>query len=354
MALPEALHFFVQLILLLTSALLAGRLAARFKMPRVVGEISAGILLGPSFLGAAAPNLQAWLFPSDGAATTLRATLGKFALLIFLFVAGLETNLPATRAERRRVISISFFGLAVPFLISWALAMALPTLFGANGLQPWFPFFLGTALSISALPVIARIFMDLQLERSGLAATVLSAAMIDDLAGWGLFVILLHKLKAGGALSIGTLGAFFAGTLCGKLRSSAAAKMLRHGAVTLFAPFYFAGIGLQIHLWRDFSPLLSAVLLSVACAGKMIGGAVGARLAGLPWRNAFAIGCAMNARGAMVIILSTVAHEQGIISPSLHTGLVFVALATSLMAGPFLNAFRDRGMADDPLAQETP
>jgi Kef-type K+ transport system membrane component KefB len=392
--LNTALHLLIQLLLLLSSAIVLGRCAARFKIPRVAGEITAGLLWGPTVLGVIASSLQIWLFASESTASSLRTFLARIALMIFLFVAGLETNLPATRVEGRRVLSVSLLGLIIPFALAWCIAKTVPSLFGVDGLQPWFPLFLGTALAISALPVISRIFIDLKLERSTLATTVLSAAAIDDLVGWGLFVILLNTVRSGAPLSVwnvlllvglvfavwtfrssvarrissripqwllltgflilmsavfsavhalgfhGIFGAFLAGILCGGLRGTAAAQFLRQAALMWFAPLYFVGIGLQIHLGSDFLPVVAGVLFVVACVGKVVGAGAGALLTGLSWRNALAVGCAMNARGAMEIILATIALEHEIISRPLHAGLVFVALATSLMAGPCINALR--------------
>jgi Kef-type K+ transport system membrane component KefB len=332
------LHLFIQLAVLLTTAFFFGRWSVALKMPRVIGEMVCGLLLGPSFLGFFFPEMLAWTFPSDGPATSLRLSLSRVALYVFLFVAGLETRRPATREEASKVIGISALGLVVPFGFAWLFARTLPALFGADALWSELPFFLGIALSISALPVIARIFADLRLARSALASTVLAAAALDDIVGWGLFMMLLGP---GGALTTNfhwIFGAFLAGVFCARWQSTRAALWLHSIALLILAPLYFAGLGLKINIWTDFAPTLAFSLLAIACAGKVLGAGIGARWSGFSWNEAWAVGWAMNARGTMEIIFAALALEHGLIHAPLYTALVFVALATSLMAGPCLQA----------------
>jgi Kef-type K+ transport system membrane component KefB len=395
--------FFVQFLLLLGAATAGGMLARRAGLPAVVGEMLAGVALGPTLLGALAPVVSARLFPAaaeDPALSAGRDAVLRLGMVLFLFAAGREVRLSSVRARGRGVALTSLLGIVVPLALGAGLVWAAPSLFraGTPVPLPTLALFVGTALSISALPVIARILLDLGLLRRPFGGTVLAAATLDDLIGWSLFAALLRSVQPahGGtspwlalagalgatalllgavrpqvrrhvapllarpgappAVSLGVpllvafalaalaewaglhavFGAFLAGTLFAPddpeedtTRDPVAAV-----ALGLFAPAYFASVGLKVNFASHFDPVLVVLVLLVACAGKVAGAGLGARLGGLPAREALAVGCAMNARGAMEILLATVALDAGLIDARLFVALVMMAVATSVLAGP--------------------
>ena len=197
MARQELIVFLVQVSVMLGAALIFGHLARRLRLPAVLGELVGGIVIGPTLLGALAPGFFAALFPASGPASMARDALIRVGLLCFLFVAGLEVNLSQMRKLGWTIAWTSFLGIAFPFAIGFALVLAFPRSFGpqaaAHGVL--YPLFLGTAMSISALPVIARILMDLSLTRTRLGMVVMAAATIDDLIGWSLFAVILSKVS---------------------------------------------------------------------------------------------------------------------------------------------------------------
>src|SRR5579864_4405827 len=187
MSTADSTRFLLQIALLLAIGLLLGHAARRVRLPAVVGELLGGVLIGPTLLGRFFPHAERWLFGLTGPVAIARQGVLQLALLSFLFVAGLEVNLGQVRRQRWTVLSTSFFGIAVPF----ACGALFVRLFGDLWRQPigtdHLALFMGAALSITALPVIARILLDLDLGRTAFASLVLAAASIDDIVGWSLF-----------------------------------------------------------------------------------------------------------------------------------------------------------------------
>jgi Kef-type K+ transport system membrane component KefB/mannitol/fructose-specific phosphotransferase system IIA component (Ntr-type) len=385
---------------LLVAARICGELARRLGQAEVLGEILAGVLLGPTILGRFAPAVQQTIFPAPGtAAATTLAGIEQLAVGLFLFVAGMEVSLAAVRREGGRAMAVSCGGLLVPFGLGLAVAMAAPQAVGAVDGGGWpFALFFGVAMSVSALPVIARTLIDLGIYRSGIGAVVIPSAIIMDLIGWLAFAVVLSlvdrhasgpgsvaqtvmltlgfcavMLTAGRwlidrvlpwvqaylswpggvlgcafALALGCaaftewiglhaiFGAFVAGVALGDsphLRPRTRV-VLEDFVRAFFAPLFFAGIGLKVDLIGNFAPVAVGTVLAVACAGKLVGCGLGALLSGLAWRPALAVAVALNARGAMEIVLASIALRFGIIGQTTFVALVFTALATSLIAGP--------------------
>ncbi|MBA4386458.1 MAG: cation/H(+) antiporter [Verrucomicrobia bacterium] len=215
--------FLMQVSVMLVVALICGQIARRlWKLP-VLGELVGGILLGPTVLGVLAPGLFQGLFPSAGAAAVGREALVKISLLFFLLTAGLEADFGLLRKHGRSWLFVSVLGIAIPFGLGYLAAVTLPDLFkdGAGGQGAGMALFIGTALSISALPVIARILMDMGLMRDRVGAVVLGSAMLDDIVGWFLFGLILSKwgvasgggASAGGMSSLVGMAVLFVGAL---------------------------------------------------------------------------------------------------------------------------------------------
>lgn len=396
----EVTAFLLSLAILLASARLLGEIAKRLNQPAVLGEILAGILLGPTLLGTLAPGVGEFLFPQQGGGALAREGLMVLAITLFLLVAGLEVNLSSVWRQGRLAISVGVAGIVGPFALGFGTAWFLPQQMGiAEGTDPLiFALFIATALSISALPVIAKTLMDLNLYRSDLGMMVIAAAVFNDLVGWIIFAVILGMLGTGGAhaLSVGgtiwvtlgfalfmltwgrallhrvlpwihahtswpggvlgfalalalvcaaftewigvhaIFGSFLAGVALGDsshLRQRTRATIAQFVSF-IFAPLFFASIGLKVNFVAHFDPLLVALVLLIACLGKVVGCGIGGWLAGMAPREAWALGFGLNARGAMEIILGMLALHYGVIDERLFVALVVMALATSLMSGP--------------------
>jgi Kef-type K+ transport system membrane component KefB len=385
----------LQISAMLAVTLLLGRTVRRFGLPALVGELVGGILLGPTVLGVFFPGAHGWLFPATGTVAIARDGIIQFGLLLFLFIAGLEIELKHLAEQKRVIAFTSLLGVSIPFVAGVASVLLWPGLWQLSGERgEWVgPLFVGTILSISAIPVIARILIDLDLIRSSFGAVVLAAASMDGLIGWALFGIILSQfgvtegvgsgwwlnialvaalstlifsigtisgrrvlkwitlrigqsgsyvqlvlivvlLAAAGAEWIGThsiFGAFLVGVAMARTSEPRrqAHAALRVVTLEFFVPLYLVSIGLRTNFATNFDPLLVAVVLVVATFGKLAGAATGAWLGGRPVRESLAIGFALNARGTMGIVLTTVALDFNLIDERVFVALIFMAVATS-------------------------
>ncbi len=395
---------FLALAILLGAAKTAGELMRKLNQPSVLGEIMAGILLGPTVFGRIRPDLYAAVFPSTGNLPIVLETITTLGVVLFLLTAGLEIDLRSIFRQGRSAILVSSFGVIIPFAFGFGAATFFPEFFHAAQRADLriFALFVGTALSISALPVIAKILMDLNLLRSEMGTVVMSSAMFDDLVGWILFSTILGMMRGpsssfdgvkrtiilvfgfvivsltlvrwlidkilpriqahtswpGGVLGFiftltlgaasfaefagihAVFGAFITGIAVGEsthLRKRT--SELIHGIVTnVFAPFFFASIGLRVNFVTNFNLPVTLTVIFVACAGKLLGAGLGARLGGMDRRTAWGVGLAMNARGAMEMILGLLALQAGLIREPMFVALVVMALFTSLVSGPMMHA----------------
>jgi Kef-type K+ transport system membrane component KefB len=401
----------LSLATLLAAAVLSGQLARRRGLPAVVGEILAGVLLGPTLLGHIAPAAFAYLFPATGPAALQRGALTTAGLMGFLFVAGLEMDATRLRGRVRTVIGVGACGVAVPFALGFLAVLACPALFASGGDARALALFVGTALSISALPVIARTLMDLGLYETPVGTLALAAATVDDVVGWSLFAFLSRHDTAGvwrsllvlavliiGLLTLGrtlvrrarpwvlrqapgaaprlglaaaatfglaavvaglglhpVLGAFLAGVVMSQGPRREDVHDICHAVATgILAPLYFVSVGLRVDMLRHFDLTLTLVVVAIACAGKIAAAGLAGRLCGLSARDSFALGAALNARGAMEILLAAVALEEGMIGERLYVSLVVMAVVTSVMAAPLLtSALRPRPSAAPTAAPVT-
>ncbi len=404
----EVVLVFLAIGTLLAVARILGELARWLNQPAVAGEILAGIVLGPTILGAMAPEVKDYLFPAQGNIPVFLDGIMTLAIALFLLVAGMEVDLSAVRRQGRAAIVISYMGLAVPFVLGFVSGWFAPHLVGGStSAQPLiFALFFATALSISALPVIAKTLMDLDLYRTDLGMLIIPAAIIQDIIGWLIFAILLGMMGVSGGggpqvwqtivltltftivmLTVGrrlihralpwlqartswpggvlafafilalygaaftewigvhaVFGAFIMGVAIGDsshLREQTRSTIERF-VTSIFAPLFFAGIGLRVNFATHFDPLLTIIVLTIAIAGKVVGCGLGARWAGFSSREAWATGFALNARGAMEIILGLLALQNGIIDEKLFVALVIMAVVTSMMSGPVMQRLLHR------------
>jgi Kef-type K+ transport system membrane component KefB/mannitol/fructose-specific phosphotransferase system IIA component (Ntr-type) len=396
---------FLALATLLGCAKLAAELMQKIGQPPVLGEISVGIFLGPTVLGHYRPHVYETLFPRTGPMPIVLETVTTLGVVFFLLTAGLEIDLRSIFRQGKSALLVSIFGVAFPFASGVLAASAFPRYMGAEaGANPViFALFVGTALSISALPVIAKILMDLNLLRTEMGTVIISSAMFDDLVGWILFSFVLGMLHPSADGSIGSgvkhtivlvllfvgitltlgrwlidkilpvlqahttwpggvlgfiftltmmgaafteyagihavFGAFVVGIAVGEsshLRQRTSQHI--HEIVTnVFAPFFFASIGLRTNFVSNFHLGLTATVIGVACVGKLLGAGWGARLGGMDRTSSLAVGLAMNARGAMEIILGILALQAGLIRENMFVAMVIMALFTSLASAPAIH-----------------
>ena len=413
-------HLLLQLITILVSARLAGRAVRLIGQPAVVGEMIAGIALGPSLLGTVAPAISAALFPRESLAPL--AALSQLGVLLFMFVVGLRLDLTLLRSRARAAVSTSYASIALPFAMGAALAPLLhPTLAPPGVSLLPFALFLGAAMSVTAFPVLARILTERGLLGTRIGSIAIASAAVDDVTAWsilvavvavargsttegspgmqflttvlltGAYVLLLstagrrlltaladRATERGAAVTVqltsaaiivalgsawvterlgvhALFGAFLAGTVMPRTawgESPSLATQIADriedvvGAVLL--PIFFALTGLSTSialvsgagLWG-----ICALILLLAVGGKLGGSAIAARLSGLSWREAFAIGALMNTRGLMELVILNVGLEIGVISPTLFAMMVLMALLTTAMTSPLLTALLPREAA---------
>lgn len=390
----------MQLIVVIGAARILGAWARRIGQPTVIGEIVAGILLGPSLLGFLLPWSQAFLFP----ATSLGALqlLSQIGVILFMFVVGVELDLRHLRRRAQQSILVSHASILVPFFLGVLLALLLYRQFAPPSV-PFMAFalFMGIAMSITAFPVLARILQERALTQTPIGTVVIACAAVDDATAWCLLaaVVAIAKAESLGSAAItvalavafvlvmllivrpqaarrltdaggdapygaktvaGVLifvcvsaltaevigihalfGAFLAGAVLpanGRLRTFLRERLETFSAVFLL-PLFFAYTGLrtQISLIDDFSGwLLCAAVIAVAILGKVGGSMLAARWTGMNWKSAFTVGALMNTRGLVELIVLNIGYDLGILSPQLFTMMVIMALVTTLMTGPIL------------------
>lgn len=394
-------HLLMQLSVMLLMARLFAEIARRLKQPAVVGEIIAGIILGPTVMGMLWPEWFTSLFPPGTQSGVVLAGMVQVAVVMLLFIGGLEVDLHIVWQQGKQALTTSLLGLIIPFGIGFIFPYYFPEFFGIaeNSSQFIFALFMGTAMAITALPVIVRVLMDLNLFKSRMGMLVVSSAMIDDTVGWLVFSVILgmigkgagtmpliqtviltltftavmltvgrgvinrilpwmnkHLAWPGGILSLSlalcflgasfteyigihaVFGAFIIGVSVGDSEHfSERAKEIVHQFINnIFAPLFFVSIGLRVNFVTNFDPVLTLTIIVIAFVGKIVGSGIGTRLGGFTWRESLAAGFGMNARGAMEIILGLVALENGLINEKVFVSLVIMALVTSMTAGPLM------------------
>ena len=403
----DMIIFFLSLAVLIGGARILGELAEKFRQPSILGELMTGIILGPSILGVLAPTLQSTLFPGSGPVYIGLQFMSSLAIALFLLLAGMEIDLRSVFRQGKKALAVSFGGMIIPFALGLAVAIAAPHLIGQLEVEnkTAFALFFATALSISALPVIARILMDLKLIKSHMGVTVLTAAIVNDLLGWLIFAMVLGMIGASGAphgiaftLTATVLFAGFmftvgtkiiekifpwiqahlswpAGTLnfiiVGGLLCAAFTEWVGIHAIFgtfifgvavgqcphirektlhtlesfisfIITPIFFATIGLQVNFFTSFDFGVVMMVLAIGTIGKVGGSWLGGKVAGMNHSESLAIGWAMNARGVMEIILGLIAFQAGLISESLFVALVVLALLTSMTSGALVQKILKR------------
>jgi Kef-type K+ transport system membrane component KefB len=389
----------------------AGWLARKVGQPAVVGEIVAGLLLGPSFLGTVWPAGARAVLP-DSVVPQLNV-LAQVGVVLFLFLAGLELETGLIRGRGRTALVVSHVSIALPFLVGVLAATVAYRQLAPEGIgYTPFALFIGVSMSITALPVLVRVLMDLGLFRKEIGVVALSCALIDDVTAWcllALVVALVTASSAAGALVtvgltavfvgvlilavrpvlkrfadsadertqraaapvalVGVLlcamatewigvhamfGAFFFGMVFPRGNALSAWLLTKVGGLTtvLMLPLFFAFNGLRTDLTTIAGdPVMwmwAGILLVIAVAGKLGGSAIAARAVGENWRRALQIGSLMNCRGLTELVVLNIGLELGVLSTQTFTMLVVMALVTTAMTGPLVRLLTPRSELDGP------
>jgi len=403
----SSLLLLLQLIVILTTARACGWLLRYIGQPTVVGEMAAGLLLGPVVMGALFPAVHEQLFSKASLAGL--SSLATVGLVLFMFIVGLEVR--AHRGVRQQVRAAGYVGLLsiiVPVVLGLAIAPMLHPALAPARVAFWpFALFIAAALSITAFPVMARILKDRGMTETSFGQLSLGAAAVVDVFAWILLAAVVAMAGAGegylgllktaigvlllvafvflglkpafakllrtsapdgepstmvwASLMIGLLvcamltewlhlhavfGAFLFGTCLprdDRLLSSLAQR-IEPVSVVILMPLFFAlaGLGTSAAAFSGGSLGVMGLILAVAVIGKLVGGAVGARMAGYNWRDSLATGSLMNARGLMELIVMKVGLDAGLIGPDLFTMLLVMALVTTAMTGPLMTLVAGR------------
>jgi len=391
-------------------------LAQRLGQPAVIGEISAGIVLGPSVLGAVWPRGASTLLPS--AVMPQLNVLAQVGLILFVFLTGLEINTKLLRGRRHLAVVVSHVSIAVPFLLGILLAVVAYTKFAPQGVGYLsFALFFGVSMSVTALPVLVRILKDLGLFSSEVGVVALTCALVDDVTAWTLLALVVALVTAsslaGVAVTIALTAAFVAVLFLvvrpllvkaigrvrpAKLRTVAPLALVavlvsalateRIGVHAMFGAFLFGLIfprgnvvaewleekvggltaALMLPLFFAYSGLRTDVgllgsnaelwlwcglILLVAMAGKLGGSALAARAVGESWNHSLQIGTLMNCRGLTELVVLNVGLDLGVLSPTTFTMLVIMALVSTAMAAPMAAWLARRGGHADQMASVT-
>ncbi len=390
----------LQVIVIIVAARVMGALFRKIGQPAVIGEMAAGLMLGPSLLGWAAPSLQAFLFP-DASLAPLKM-LSQIGVILFMFLVGIELDVKHLREKAHAAVFVSHISIAVPFFLGAAFSLLIYRELAPQGVTfAAFALFVGISMSITAFPVLARILEDRGLSKSPLGMTAIACAAVGDVTAWCILALVVAIAQASGisgafttiALTLLFCGAMLlvikpllerifvvedsdtanhhglvAGVVCFVFASALCTEVigihalfgaflagvilpsredlqqllterLESFSASFLLPLVFAFTGLRTQIGAIegwHNWLICAGLLAVAVVGKLGGSMLASRWTGQSWRDAFAIGALMNTRGLMELIVLNLGYDLGILSPPIFAMLVLMALVTTCMTAPLL------------------
>lgn len=391
----------LQIIIIIALSRVFSYLMRLVGQPAVIGEILAGIFLGPSLLGAVLPEVWSAVFPL-ASLQNLHA-MSTIGLSLFMFIIGLELDISMLNSRVQTALFVSHASILVPFFMGVVLAHYLYTDFAPGGVSfLTYGLFMGVSMSITAFPVLARIIQERGLSRTPLGVMAITCAATDDITAWCILAVVIAIAKAGTissalltlvlavvyvtfmfklvkplllrfsqvftrrnkigrpfvAISILLLltsayvaeiigihalfGAFLAGVTIPqdtKIRETLREK-IEDVSLLLFLPIFFAFTGLRTQIGLLVSDGLwhiCGLVLLVAVSGKIFGTMFSARIMGQSWRNSLSLGALMNTRGLMELVVLNIGYDLGIITPEIFVVLVIMAVSTTFMTGPLLN-----------------
>jgi Kef-type K+ transport system membrane component KefB len=389
--------FLLQIALIVGVSRLVARLFVKIGQPQVVGEMVAGIALGPTLFGFLAPGAWHALFPAESLGY-LNA-LSQAGLVIFIFLIGVRVDFDELRRQSRVTLSAGCANIFLPLLLGLALSPHLFRRYANGGDPPVFALFIGTAMSVTAFPVLARILVERNMIDTSLGTVAIACAAVSDVVAWILLVVSMTKqgakshplwqtflllivfgllLWAGGGLlrrrarrtPLGTLrldtmvafvvlallagaagewigvhalvGAFAAGLVTPREFRAQLIDRLETITLVLLIPLFFALTGIRTNLiFSSGSGVYTdlALILLVATASKWGGTLLGARAGGMPWREASQLGVLMNTRGLVELVVLNVGLESGILPPVVFSMMVCMALFTTFITSPLIDCF---------------
>lgn len=390
----------LQIIIIIIAARFFGWVFKKMGQPSVIGEILAGIVLGPSLLGLYFPEVSGFLFPSQSLGNL--QILSQIGLILFMFIIGMELNLKALQSKAHDAIVISHASIIIPFSLGVGLAYFIYQEHAPEHIEfASFALFMGISLSITAFPVLARIIQERGIHKTKLGAVVITCAAADDITAWCLLAAVIAIVKAGSVVSalytivfalayvffmikvvrpfltkIGQMyqsekqlnqsvvalffivlllsafitetigihalfGAFMAGAIMPdniNFRKIFIGK-IEDVALVLFLPIFFVISGLRTEIGLINDPALweiTGLIILLAIIGKFVGSAIAAKFVGQNWKDSLTIGALMNTRGLMELVALNIGYELGVLKAEVFAMMVIMALVTTFMAGPIL------------------
>lgn len=390
-----------QIVTIILVAKLFGWICTKIGQPSVVGEMIAGIVLGPSLFGLFYPEFSGMIFPKESLPNL--QFLSQIGLILFMFIVGMELDLNVLKKATHNAVVVSHASIIIPFAMGMGLAYYIYGTFAPDGVQfISFGLFMGIAMSITAFPVLARIVQERGITKTKLGTLVIACAAADDITAWCILAAVIAVVKAGSVVSsfytilmavayvilmlklvrpflarIGNIytskqtltkpivaiffltliisaylteaigihalfGAFMAGAIMPdniKFRTLFIEKV-EDVSLTLLLPLFFVFTGLRTQIGLLSEPglwKLTAIIIVVAVSGKFIGSALAARFVGQNWKDSLSIGALMNTRGLMELVVLNIGYDLGVLTPTVFSMMVLMALITTFMTGPALD-----------------
>ncbi|UYW00707.1 cation:proton antiporter [Flavobacterium agricola] len=406
----------IQIITIVLVARFFGWIFKKIGQPSVIGEIIAGIALGPSFFGSYFPELSAALFPVESLGNL--EFLSQIGLILFMFVVGMELDLKVIKSKANDAIVISHLSIIIPFTLGMVLAYSIFTQFAPPGVEFLsFALFLGIAMSITAFPVLARIVQERDIHKTKLGTVVITAAAADDITAWCILAAVIAIVKAGSFISslyvialaiiyvllmlymvrpflkrvadsssngknltkslvaiflitliisayatevIGIhalFGAFMTGAIMpDNMRfRQAFIEKVEDVALTLFLPLFFVYTGLRTEMGLINDAYLwkiTGLIILVAVVGKFIGSAFAAKFVGQSWKDSLTIGALMNTRGLMELVVLNIGFDLGVLNGEVFAMMVIMALVTTFMTGPSIDIINKIFKSSDEVIEQ--
>ncbi|MBN1268836.1 MAG: cation:proton antiporter [Kiritimatiellae bacterium] len=414
--------FLAQVFVLLLATRVLGEIFRRRNQPPLTAELLVGIVLGPTIFGRFLPGLHAALFPPDAAQQNMLETVAWLGVLFLLMDTGLEIDFSVAWRQRGNALVIALCDIIIPMLVAFVPCVLLPSRYLANPDQRViFALFMATVMTISAMPIAARVLHDLKMLKADLGFLIMSALAVNDIIGWVLFTIVIGlftqtTIHAGGILAIfaatigfaalaltfgrrlstraldllhgarlpepgasltfacllgllfgaftqrigihALFGFFIAGVVMGEAKnlSEESRGIISQMVYALFVPLFFANIGLKIDFAANFDLLLVGLVSLIGIAGRYLGAWVGVNLTRVPRVNRHMISIAHTPGGMMEIVVALLALESGLITAPVFVAIVFSAVFSSVVMGPWMrDAMKRRAVVRvaDFLARES-
>ena len=401
------IKFLMAVGIILILSRIFSEITRKLKLPSVLGEIFTGIFLGPTILGNIFPDFFESLFPFINNPVEYKSlsisiqTMVNISVIMLLFVAGMELNLRLVINNARKSLLITFFSMTIPILTGFVIIYFFPNIFGVEKENVFiYSFFIGLVMSVTALPIVARILMDMNIFKTNIGTLSISSAMFIDMLGWILFSVLISLMGEGDisiksilykllfvfaygiglltlgvflinktlpwvqdkfawpggvlALSIGgcfisagvveifgihsVLGAFLLGIALGNSSNlrKKASEIIHQFVSNVFAPFFFVSIGLYVDFISGFNWKIVLIICSFGFVSKILSVRIGARLSGLRKKECISVSSIMNIHGALEIILANIALTMGLINKEVFVAIVIFVIASILVSIPMI------------------